>query len=68
MPGATAFTRIGASSTASVRVSEFIAPHTLAGSASPVMGRSATVPDVSVIDPPERMLDAAACTAVNAPK
>jgi len=65
-PGATAFTRIGASSKASALVSAFIAPQMLTGRA-PNPGCSAAVPLVGVIDPPAVMRGANTRTAVSAP-
>ena len=67
IPGCTAFTRIGASSTASARVSASTAPQMLAATAHPGPGRCDAVPVVSVIDPPSRMCGTAARTAARAP-
>lgn len=50
-PGATAFTRTGASSTANAVVSAFIAPQRLTASA-PNLGCSPADPLVSVMEPP----------------
>ena len=65
-PGATALTRMGASSTASAVVRAFIAPHRLTGSA-PNPGCQAAVPLVSVIEPPSRRRGPKTRTALSAP-
>jgi hypothetical protein len=54
-PGATAFTRSGASSTANVRVSDSIAPRILDGIVQAGSGRDDATPLVRVIEPPARM-------------
>ncbi|GAA0461141.1 hypothetical protein Ade02nite_15590 [Paractinoplanes deccanensis] len=67
-PGLTALTRIGASSTASARVSESMAPQMLDATDQPGEGRSPAVPVVSVMEPPGRRWGRAARTAASAPK
>ena len=67
-PGQTAFTRIGASSTAKARVSASIAPQMLAASVQPFCGRKPATPLVKVIDPPGLIWGLPYFTAMNAPQ
>ena len=67
-PGQTALTRMGASSTASARVSDSTAPQMLAATAQPGLGRRPAMPVVKVIEPPACRCGVAAWTAHSAPK
>jgi hypothetical protein len=58
---------MGASSTASPRVSPSIAAAPAAMRAAPADGRTATVPEVSTIEPPALIRGAACLTAATAP-
>ena len=64
MPGETAFTRTGASSTASVRTSASIAPLTAAVAEPPRIGVAAATPETKTID----SRTSAAWTAANGPQ
>jgi len=63
-PGETALTRVGASSTASARVSDTIAPQMLAAIVQPLSGRAPAMPVVSTIEPPGLMFALAYLAAV----
>jgi hypothetical protein len=62
-PGATAFTRIGASSTASARVSASTAPQMLEATVQVACGRALAMPELRTIEPPGRKRGAACLTA-----
>ena len=67
-PGHTALTRIGASSTASARVSASVAPQMLAATVQPLRGRNPAIPLVNVIEPPGRIWELPYFAAMNAPQ
>jgi hypothetical protein len=54
-PGATTLTRSGASSSASARVSDSIAPHSAAATEVPGSGLRPAVPVVRTTEPPSRI-------------
>src|SRR5579862_696987 len=66
-PGETMLTRMGASSTASARVSPSIAAQMLAPSDQPACGRCPAIPEVKTIEPPLRILPLPYLGVVGAP-
>src|SRR5258708_6757984 len=68
MPGATTFTRTGASSTARATAKASTAEEMLASIAKPTAGRRGTVLEVSTIDPPGRISLLPCFVTKNAPQ
>src|ERR1700728_255701 len=67
-PGETMLTRMGASSTASARVSPSIAEQMLDATAQPACGRRPATPELNTIEPPLRILPLPYLAAQNAPQ